>query len=98
MLSYYILDELAEHRTSKLKMLASLGRAITRLLHEHAGIVERAELPADVCPDRDDLPVLGTAVAGRVDALVTGDAELLQLGQVHQVPILSPRAFYDRLR
>ncbi len=41
--------------------------------------------------------MLGTAIAGGVDALVTGDADLLDPGRIGPVAILSPRAFYDRL-
>jgi len=48
--------------------------------------------------DKDDLPVLGTAIAGSVAALVTGDQELLALGLFRGVAILSPRDFYGRLR
>ena len=97
-LSKHILGELAEHLSGKLKMPARQAREIVELVREHADIVEPAELPADICRDPDDVPVLGTAVAGNVEALVTGDAELLKLGEIHDVPILSPRGFYDRLR
>ena len=97
-LSEHILGELAEHLSDKLKMPARQTREIVELLREHADIVEPAELPADICGDPDDVPVLGTAVAGNVEALVTGDAELLRLGEIHHVPILSRRCFYDRLR
>lgn len=46
----------------------------------------------------DDLPVLGAAIAAHADCLITGDKELLNLGSFHSIAILSPRAFYDRLR
>jgi predicted nucleic acid-binding protein len=42
--------------------------------------------------------VLGTAVAGQADYLVTGDKQLLELGNYQGIPILSPREFYDRVR
>jgi putative PIN family toxin of toxin-antitoxin system len=44
--------------------------------------------------DADDWVVLATLVAGGADWLVTGDADLLELGG--QFPILAPRAFVDR--
>jgi len=97
-LSEHILGELAEHLSGKLKMPARQAREVVEFFPEHADIVKPAELPADTCRDPDDVPVLGTAVAGNVEALVTGDAELLKLGTIHDVPILSPRSFYDRLR
>lgn len=51
----------------------------------------------DACRDGDDLPVLGTLLAAKADCLVTGDQDLLELREFHSIPILSPRAFHDRL-
>jgi putative PIN family toxin of toxin-antitoxin system len=96
-LSEHILTELARHLTGKLRMPLRQAREIDMLLRENADLVEPALLPAGVCSDPDDVPVLGAAVAAKADALVTGDADLLTLGEVGGVPILSPRAFYDRL-
>ena len=66
-------------------------------LRQQASIVGPAEVPPNACRDSDDLPVLGTALAAGADCLVTGDADLLALGAFRGVPILSPRACYDRL-
>jgi predicted nucleic acid-binding protein len=55
-------------------------------------------VPHGTVRDKDDLPVLGTAVAASAAILVTGDQELLGLGLFRGVAILSPRDFYDRLR
>lgn len=44
----------------------------------------------------DDL-VIATAVSGQTDMLVTGDRQLLRLGQYEEVRILSPRTFLDLL-
>ena len=46
--------------------------------------------------DEDDV-ILGTAVAGEVDYLVTGDKPLRALGRHQNVVILSPREFLDIL-
>jgi predicted nucleic acid-binding protein len=56
------------------------------------------EVAGSLFPDADDLPVLGAAIAGQADCLITGDSELLNLGSFRSIAILSPRAFYDRLR
>jgi predicted nucleic acid-binding protein len=52
----------------------------------------------EVCSDANDLPVMGTALAAQADGLVTGDRELQALGSYQQMPIPSPRVFYDRLQ
>ena len=41
---------------------------------------------------------LGTALAADAECLVTGDKDLLSLKRYQDVLVLSPRAFYDRLK
>jgi predicted nucleic acid-binding protein len=48
--------------------------------------------------DSNDLAVLGTAVAGHADLLVSGDKDLLVLREHAGIPIVTPRACYERLR
>ncbi len=43
--------------------------------------------------DAFDLPFLHLAAAGKAQALVTGDADLLSLGRVGGCPIITPDAF-----
>ena len=49
------------------------------------------------CRDPFDRPFLELALAGRADALVTGDADILALAKGLSVPILSPAAFKQRV-
>jgi putative PIN family toxin of toxin-antitoxin system len=67
---------------------------------EHAEAISRvatrAKLPA--CRDPDDVMFLHLAYAAKVDALVSGDADLLALAGVSRIPILSPDALRDLLR
>jgi predicted nucleic acid-binding protein len=58
-------------------------------------VVEPVALPLAYSPDPDDVPVLATLLAGQVDVLVTGDADLLALGS--PFPIVTPRQFVLRL-
>jgi len=97
-LSEYILDELHDHLTGKFKVPRRQAGDIVRFLRTEAEMVKPAPLPAGTCDDQDDLPVLGTAVAAHADCLVTGDRELRKLKSIDGIAILSPRAFYDRLR
>ena len=48
--------------------------------------------------DPDDARVVATAVAGRADVLVTGDAALLAAAPGAPLPIVSPRGFRTWLR
>lgn len=47
--------------------------------------------------DRDDVTILGAAEAAQVDALVTGDRDLLDVAIGAPVRILAPRALWDFL-
>jgi putative PIN family toxin of toxin-antitoxin system len=97
-LSEYILRELRRHLAGKIKVPPRQADAILSFLREHATLVRPAKVPADACRDRNDLAVLGTALAAGADCLVTGDRDLLELGTYQGIPLLSPRAFHDRLR
>jgi predicted nucleic acid-binding protein len=55
-------------------------------------------VPIGACRDPADAPVLGTAVSGRADLLVTGDADLLVLKRYRGIAIVSPRQCYERMR
>jgi len=62
-------------------------------------VIARPARPADVkVRDEDDRWVLASALAGRADALVTGDEDLLAAGSRETIRILSPRAFWQELR
>jgi putative PIN family toxin of toxin-antitoxin system len=97
-LSEHILKELHEHLTRKLKVPARQVESIIVFLREQAEIVAPAKVPGKACRDKDDLPVLGTALAGNAEFLVTGDKDLLALKHYQGIPIVGPRAFYDQLQ
>ncbi len=97
-LSDHILEEVRRHYINKFKATAERADKVVSDLREESQIVSPCSVPTDAFEDPDDLPVLGTAVAARAEALVTGDKALLELGQYEGIPILSPREFYDRIR
>jgi len=67
------------------------------LMRRESQWVQPVPVPEDACRDPDDLPVLGTLAAAQADCLITGDADLLSLGEYAGRPILSPREAYERL-
>lgn len=96
-LSEHIVDEFREHAGNKFGAPAKDVADAVQLLRRAAEIVSPSKVAPNIVGDTDDLPVLGTVVAGRADALVTGDKELLAIGDVTGVPIITPRAMYERL-
>jgi putative PIN family toxin of toxin-antitoxin system len=97
-LSEHILREFTRQARSKFGAPAEEVRLAVDFLRMHVQLVEPAHVAAGACRDKDDLPILGTALAAGADCLVTGDGDLLTLKQFHGIPILSPRAFHEGLR
>ena len=48
--------------------------------------------------DKDDVPILSAALSAAADVFVTGDKEILDLGQIGRLTILSPRQFWEKLK
>jgi len=67
-------------------------------LRGHLRVVKPVLVEKSACRDEKDLVVLGTAFAGTVDFLVSGDKDLLEITEFRGIPILSPRALWERLR
>jgi putative PIN family toxin of toxin-antitoxin system len=65
-----------------------------------AALSELVELPDEIPPisrDPDDDRVIARAVSGRAGVIVSGDKDLLDLGQVGALPILTAAQFLARL-
>ena len=50
------------------------------------------------CRDPDDRKFLALAVAGKADALVSGDGDILEVTGKIPVPVLTPEQFRNSLR
>ncbi len=93
--SEFILDELREKMIDKLKRTpADVAEAID-LLKTRVQIVTPAPLDKPVSRDAEDDSILGTAVAGQAERIVTGDKDLLVLGSYQGVKISSPSEFLE---
>ena len=95
-ISNFITEELTRKLRDKFKFPASDIHQLRRFLSKTATNVEPAKLPNDVCRDPTDIPVLGTAVAGKVKLLITVDKDLLAIGNYKGIAIIKPGEFWER--
>lgn len=95
-LSRYILDETARvlPRLSRIKLCAGEVRDLVDSLMFLADVVEPAEEKEPRLRDTADHPVLGTFLAAGASYLITGDKDLLVLGDRYL--IITPAAFWSR--
>lgn len=91
-------DEFERALTGKFKVPKTLVSEILVFLREDTILAEVGELPAVAIKDQDDLTMLSCAVEGSANVFVTGDKELVNLGEVSKLEILSPRAFWEKLK
>lgn len=91
-----LVDELEEILVRRFDLPPELGRAIRTELEALAEIVVPADVPA-VSRDPDDDRVLAAGVLGEVEAIVTGDGDLLVLETHDAVAIIRPAELAARL-
>lgn len=96
--SVQLLDELERTLIAKFGMPNALVSDTVALVKEAGILAQVSELPDVRISDQDDLRILSSALDGRAEAFVTGDKELIQLGKVRNLDILSPRMFWTTLK
>jgi putative PIN family toxin of toxin-antitoxin system len=93
-----LLNELKQVLHQKLGVPAMLIDEVIEILQQDAHFAISKDLPGIVIKDKDDLMILSSALNGKADLLVTGDKELLDLGRVEGMDIVSPRMFWEKLK
>jgi putative PIN family toxin of toxin-antitoxin system len=68
------------------------------LLTQDAIFSEKTTLTNIDIKDKDDIVIISTALNGDAEMFVTGDKELLELGIVQSMKIVSPRMFWEALK
>jgi putative PIN family toxin of toxin-antitoxin system len=96
--SQHILDEVERKLRHKFHFPPTLVASVVTRLKKLGIVVQPAVIPRDSCRDPENLPILGTAIAGEVELLVTVDKDLLCLGEFRGIPIIRPGEFWKRTR
>ena len=94
-LSRQILAEVQRAMVRKLKLPPERVAEVGQFLQPFVGADEPPPRAAPLCRDADDDAVLALAVAVGAAAIVSGDHDLLALGDAAPVVVLTPRAFWE---
>ena len=93
-----MLREIERALLRKVRVPPSVARDVLGYLRDSTETVSPAPIDPRVCRDKGDLPVLGAAVAAGCDYIITGDDDLLSVGEHENVKIVSPRSFWERMK
>jgi putative PIN family toxin of toxin-antitoxin system len=93
-ISPFIVSELQRTLVRKFHFTAREAAGVARLLESRFEMISPAAVRR-VCRDPDDDPIIAAALAGSCDCIVTGDKDLLDLGRVEGVRIISPAQFWE---
>lgn len=97
-ISREILRELEKAFRKKLKLPAEYNNQIIDFLTEVCTIEKSGDTKNLLCRDKNDLHILGLAIQAKTKLIITGDEDLLVLKKVKNIPIISPRDFWQRQR
>ncbi len=90
-----ILDEIEDKLRRKLRIPPAIAADYVKYLENNAQVFEPATIASSACRDPDDLMVLGVALSGGADVVVTGDRDLLALKSFKGIQIVAPRMFWE---
>lgn len=91
-----VLKELERILPDKLGQSESITKGFMSLLRSEGFLITN-DHPVPSLPDPDDEPIVASALAGGAMVFVTCDKALLKLETIEQLPIISPREFWERL-
>jgi len=94
--SLFIIEEVIKSLEEDFGMPGNIAKEYQEFLSRETGVVVPLNVSSGVCRDPKDLKVLGTAWAGKVDIIVTGDRHLLELKEFKDAAIRTVREFWER--
>ncbi len=96
--STQVLSELKRVLGTKFGVAQDLINDFISLMRQDTALAEPGQLPTVEIEDQDDLLILSAAISAGAAVFVTGDKELLDIGQIENLAILSPRQFWEKLK
>ena len=96
--SAQVLRELKRVLRTKFGVAQDLIDDFIALMRQDTVLAQPGQLPTVEIQDQDDLPILSAAISAGATVFVTGDKELLDIGQIGNLAILFPRQFWEKLK
>lgn len=93
-----LLKEVKKVLRQKFKVPSSLVSEFLNLLEQGTIFIKPSGSPEVTIKDKSDLIIIAAALSGSADLFVTGDKELLNLGKVENLKIVSPRLFWEKVK
>ncbi len=97
-ISEQIVSEVEKNLSKKIRLPKKTARSIADYLRDVMEIVEPESIDTSVCRDKDDIAIIGTALQGKAEIIITGDDDLLVLKKYRAVKIITPREFWIHLK
>jgi len=91
--SRYIQEEFEEKLVRKFSYTKQEAGIASEVIFRVQTFVKPASVTISKLEDKDDLPIIGTAISSNADYLITGDKGLLKLKQYESIAIVSPKEF-----
>ena len=98
MISSPLLNELTNILHSKFGIPFDVITEFIEMLSRDVILSGQTESAAIDIQDQDDVIIHSTALSGGAELFVTGDKEILALGKIQHMEIVSPRKFWEILR
>ena len=96
--SEHILLEVERNLTKKIKVPDTVVQEIIGYMRKNGDRVEPHVMDDSICRDKDDIKIIGTALKGKAQFIITGDDDLLTLKTFGDIRIITPRRFWEILR
>jgi predicted nucleic acid-binding protein len=97
-LSIPVIAELNTVLVSQLNLPDDIITESIGFLYEDALVSERFQHVDIDINDKEDIPILSSALNGRAELFVTGDNEILQFRKINDMEIVSPRKFWEKVK
>jgi putative PIN family toxin of toxin-antitoxin system len=93
-----LIDELKNILHTKIGIPQEIISDFIELLTQDSIFSEKTSLTHIDIRDKDDIIIISTALNENAEIFITGDKELLELGIVQSMRIVSPRTFWEALK